>query len=85
VVSFAGYRLPVPASVFAAKPGLGGYFGRKIILGIRPSDFEDASPADSGWPRMPVTAGAGPPSSPSTAGLACDAEDIRRAGKQALS
>ncbi len=57
VVSFAGYRLPVPASVFAAMPGLDGSFGRKIILGIRPSDFEDASPADSGWPRMPVTAG----------------------------
>jgi multiple sugar transport system ATP-binding protein len=57
VVSFAGYRLPVPASVFAARPGLDGYFGRKIILGIRPSDFEDASLADGSWPRLPVTAG----------------------------
>ena len=30
---------------------------RQIILGIRPSDFEDASLADTGWARMPVTAG----------------------------
>ena len=44
-VSFAGYKLPVPASVFEAKPGLDGYLGRKIILGIRPSDFEDGAHA----------------------------------------
>ncbi len=56
-VTFAGYRLPVPASVLSAKPGLDGYFGRELILGIRPSDFEDASIADPGWARMPVTAG----------------------------
>ncbi len=66
VVSFAGYRLPVPASVFAARPGLDGYFGRKIILGIRPSDFEDASLADSSWPRLPVTAGRSMPRRSST-------------------
>jgi multiple sugar transport system ATP-binding protein len=57
VVSFAGYRLPVPASVFAAKPGLDGYLGRKIILGIRPSDFEDAAHGDASWARFPVTVG----------------------------
>jgi multiple sugar transport system ATP-binding protein len=56
-VTFAGYKLPVPASVIEAKPGLDGYFGRKIVLGIRPSDFEDASLADAGWARMPVKAG----------------------------
>jgi multiple sugar transport system ATP-binding protein len=27
-----------------------------VILGIRPSDFEDASLAEPGWARMPVTA-----------------------------
>src|SRR5712671_6308064 len=54
-VTFAGYKLDVPASVIEAKPGLESYFGRKIILGIRPSDFEDASLADAGWARMPVT------------------------------
>jgi multiple sugar transport system ATP-binding protein len=56
-VTFAGYKLGVPASVIEAKPGLDSYFGRKIILGIRPSDFEDASLADASWARMPVTVG----------------------------
>jgi multiple sugar transport system ATP-binding protein len=56
-VSFAGYKLPVPASVFEAKPGLDGYLGKKIILGVRPSDFEDGSMADAGWARFPVTVG----------------------------
>jgi multiple sugar transport system ATP-binding protein len=56
-VSFAGHTLPIPAPVVAAKPGIDRYFGRDVILGIRPSDFEDASVADAGWPRMPVTAG----------------------------
>jgi multiple sugar transport system ATP-binding protein len=56
-VSFAGHRLTVPPAVLSARPGLDGYFGREVILGIRPSDFEDASLADAGWARMPVTAG----------------------------
>ncbi len=56
-VTFAGYRLPVPAAVFDAKPGLDAYFGREVIMGIRPSDFEDASLADGEWARLPVTAG----------------------------
>jgi multiple sugar transport system ATP-binding protein len=54
--SFAGQRLPVPEEVITARSGLDGYFGRELILGIRPSDFEDASLADPGWARMPVTA-----------------------------
>jgi multiple sugar transport system ATP-binding protein len=56
-VTFAGHRLAVPASLISARPGLDDYFGREVIMGIRPSDFEDASFADSGWARMPVTAG----------------------------
>jgi multiple sugar transport system ATP-binding protein len=56
-VTFAGYRLPVPASLIDAKSGLDGYFGRKVILGIRPSDFEDAAQGDASWARMPVTSG----------------------------
>jgi multiple sugar transport system ATP-binding protein len=51
-VSFAGYTLPIPAEVVSAKAGIDRYFGRDVILGIRPSDFEDASLADPGWPRM---------------------------------
>jgi multiple sugar transport system ATP-binding protein len=56
-VTFAGYRLPVPASVFEHKPGLEDYFGREVVLGVRPSDFEDASLAEASWARMQVKAG----------------------------
>jgi multiple sugar transport system ATP-binding protein len=55
-VTFAGYRLPVPESLFTARPGLDGYFDRSVILGIRPSDFEDASLADADWPRIQARA-----------------------------
>ena len=56
-VAFAGFKLPVPAAVVAGKPGLDEYFGKMVILGIRPSDFEDASFADAAWPRMAMTTG----------------------------
>ena len=56
-VIFAGYKLPVPPEVLDAKPGLAGYFGQKVILGIRPSDFEDAAVASPQWGTMAVTAG----------------------------
>jgi len=56
-VAFAGYKLAVPESVLAAKPGLDGHIGREVIVGIRPSDFEDAGLADASWPRMQVEAG----------------------------
>jgi ABC-type sugar transport system ATPase subunit len=56
-VTFAGYRLAVPAASIDSKPGLSDYIGRKVILGIRPSDFEDAGLADEGWARMPVKVG----------------------------
>ena len=48
-----------PESTFADKPGLDQYFGKKIILGIRPSDFEDAPrprPRQRLGARMPVRA-----------------------------
>ncbi|MFB4320296.1 ABC transporter ATP-binding protein [Actinomadura sp. 21ATH] len=54
-VSFAGYTLPVPADLLAAKPGLDGYVGREIILGIRPSDFEDAAHAKPDWAPLHAT------------------------------
>jgi multiple sugar transport system ATP-binding protein len=57
-VTFAGYKLPFPESVVEGKPGLDGYFGREVIIGIRPSDFEDAKLAESGyaWAKMSVQA-----------------------------
>jgi multiple sugar transport system ATP-binding protein len=56
-VVFADHNLPVPDSTFTDKPGLDQYFGKKIILGIRPSDFEDAASASghsAGWARIPA-------------------------------
>jgi multiple sugar transport system ATP-binding protein len=56
-VTFGGHRLAVPESVLEAKQGLAGYIGREVILGARPSDFEDAGLADASWPRMQAVAG----------------------------
>jgi multiple sugar transport system ATP-binding protein len=53
-VIFAGHRLAVPDSLLAARPGLDAFFDRDLILGIRPSDFEDGALAEPAWPRMPV-------------------------------
>ncbi|HUC58120.1 MAG TPA: sn-glycerol-3-phosphate ABC transporter ATP-binding protein UgpC, partial [Streptosporangiaceae bacterium] len=45
-VTFAGYRVPVTEQLLQDRPALAGYFGREVILGVRPSDFEDSSLAD---------------------------------------
>jgi multiple sugar transport system ATP-binding protein len=55
-VVFADHRLPIPPAVLAARPDLEPYFGREVILGVRPSDFEDAALADPSWATMPVQA-----------------------------
>ncbi len=55
-IAFAGYTLPIPDETLTAKPGLARYFGRKVILGVRPSDFEDDSHANPDWARIPVHA-----------------------------
>jgi multiple sugar transport system ATP-binding protein len=57
-VTFAGYKLAVPADVMDAKHGLPDFIGKKVILGIRPSDFEDANLADGSHAgKMQITAG----------------------------
>jgi len=53
-VTFADHKLPLPASLIESRPGLDGYFGREVILGVRPSDFEDAALADTTW--APISA-----------------------------
>jgi len=51
-LEFGGHRLPVPAGA-----DLDAYNGRKVILGIRPSDFEDAEVwRDERLPVVEVTA-----------------------------
>jgi multiple sugar transport system ATP-binding protein len=56
VVTFAGHTLPLPSSFLDDRPGLAGYLGREIIVGVRPSDFEDAAIADPAWPKITIAA-----------------------------
>ncbi len=55
-VSFAGYELQVPADTFTNKPGLDEYYDKPVILGIRPSDFEDSGHSGQDWPTLDVHA-----------------------------
>jgi multiple sugar transport system ATP-binding protein len=41
-VSFGGFRLAIPDEVFAEHPDLRTFEGRRVILGMRPEDMEDA-------------------------------------------
>jgi len=43
IVTFGQHRLPLPASVLTRRPQLERYVGRNLIVGLRPTDFEDAS------------------------------------------
>jgi multiple sugar transport system ATP-binding protein len=54
-VMFAGHRLPIAEDVVHSRPEIEAYFDRDVILGIRPSDFEEASLVDETWARMSVT------------------------------
>ncbi|MFW5417577.1 sn-glycerol-3-phosphate ABC transporter ATP-binding protein UgpC [Nocardiopsis sp. CNT-189] len=56
VLSFASHKLPVPAEVLDSREGLRDYFGRSLILGIRPSDFDDAALAAHDAATIQVTA-----------------------------
>jgi multiple sugar transport system ATP-binding protein len=42
-LEFGGHHLEIPDDVVAARPDLGAYDGKEVILGIRPEDMEDAS------------------------------------------
>jgi multiple sugar transport system ATP-binding protein len=55
-VEVGGYTLPVPAEVTSARPDLQRYSGKKIILGIRPEDMEDAALAREARSDSAITA-----------------------------
>jgi multiple sugar transport system ATP-binding protein len=42
-VRFGSHRLRVPDELLAARPGLARLIGNRVVLGIRPDDFEDAA------------------------------------------
>jgi multiple sugar transport system ATP-binding protein len=48
--NFGEHRLRLGDSALARHPGLEGFEGRSIALGIRPEDMEDASVASDGAP-----------------------------------
>jgi multiple sugar transport system ATP-binding protein len=43
VVTFGGNQLKVTDEMVAARPALAGYDGRRVVLGIRPEDMDDAA------------------------------------------
>jgi multiple sugar transport system ATP-binding protein len=49
-LAFGGQRLGAPEHVFDTRPALRSYAGRKVIVGIRPEDMEDASLAQGAPP-----------------------------------
>src|SRR5919109_1625136 len=42
-VEFGGLRLEVPDRVFDDRPDLKDHVGKRVVLGLRPEDMEDAS------------------------------------------
>jgi multiple sugar transport system ATP-binding protein len=42
-VEFGGLRLDLPEEVFSGRPDLKAYDGKRVVLGLRPEDMEDAS------------------------------------------
>ncbi|WP_116248588.1 ABC transporter ATP-binding protein [Nocardiopsis sp. FIRDI 009] len=56
VLTFAEHKLPVSAALLESRPALREYLGKRIILGIRPSDFNDAEFDGNGDPTIQVKA-----------------------------
>jgi multiple sugar transport system ATP-binding protein len=55
-VVFGSHRLRVPDELLAARPAVGRAVGQRVVLGIRPDDFEDAAlvPEAEADARLPV-------------------------------
>jgi multiple sugar transport system ATP-binding protein len=55
-VVFGSHRLRVPDELLAARPAVGRAVGQRVVLGIRPDDFEDAALVPEAEPdaRLPV-------------------------------
>jgi multiple sugar transport system ATP-binding protein len=55
--TFGRYRLRVPESTLLRAPTIQEFLGREVIVGIRPSSFENVqTEVDPSWPIMDVTA-----------------------------
>ena len=51
-ITFGAHSLPLASASLASRPALRNYDGKKVVLGIRPEDFEDASHDPAGHPRI---------------------------------
>jgi multiple sugar transport system ATP-binding protein len=56
-VSFGGHRLQIPEAVFVDRPDLKAYEGKRVILGLRPEDMEDASLISGAQPERKMRVG----------------------------
>jgi multiple sugar transport system ATP-binding protein len=56
VARFGEHKLHVGKGVLNARPSLAGYAGRRVLLGIRPEDFEDANLVDRPPPESTLLA-----------------------------
>jgi multiple sugar transport system ATP-binding protein len=56
-VHLGDMTLAIPPELLAARPALAGYEGRKVVVGVRPEDMEDAAlvAGAPGGRRLPVT------------------------------
>jgi multiple sugar transport system ATP-binding protein len=53
LVAVAGsQRVPLSEETLSVRPGLARFEGRRVVLGIRPEDLDDASLADEGLPHL---------------------------------
>jgi multiple sugar transport system ATP-binding protein len=55
-VTIGSHSLSIDAATLATRPALKNYDGRKIVLGIRPEDFEDATLSQRGGDGRSLTA-----------------------------
>jgi multiple sugar transport system ATP-binding protein len=55
-ITVGSQSLPIAAESLAARPGLRNYDGKRVILGVRPEDYEDASLAQNVRDGATVTA-----------------------------
>ena len=51
-IRLGSHSLPLSPASLEARPALRGYHDKRVVIGIRPEDFEDASLDQNGLPRL---------------------------------